>query len=232
MNRRLAQGLSGGATYTLSKSMDDASSIGGGGAVVAQNDQDLAAEWGLSSFDQRHRFSANFAWELPFGPNRKWLSKGGGTAEALFGGWILNGIFTAASGSPFTVRVLNDVTDVSRGTSGTLRADYNGQPIYIDNPTIGNWFNTAAFSIPAAGTYGDSPRNLIIGPGSGSLSAALMKTVPVPGTRGVSLRIQGNNILNQVQFSSIDTNVNSQTFGRVTGVRAMRSLQLIFRLMY
>jgi hypothetical protein len=231
VSRRLAQGLSGGATYTLSKSMDDASSIGGGGAVVAQNDQDLAAEWGLSSFDQRHRFSANFTWELPFGPSRKWLAKEG-LASTLFGGWILNGTLSAASGSPFTARVVGDVTDVARGTNGTLRANYTGAQISLDNPTLQRWFNTDAFTVPAAGTFGNSARNLVIGPGSGSLSAALMKTVQVPGTRGVSIRLQGNNVLNQVQFSAIDTNVNSPTFGRVTGVRAMRSVQLIFRVMY
>ncbi len=57
------------STYTLAKSRDDASTIGGGGTAVAQNDQNLAAEWGLSSFDRRHQLSANANIELPFGPN-------------------------------------------------------------------------------------------------------------------------------------------------------------------
>jgi hypothetical protein len=231
INRRLAQGLSGGATCTLSKSMDNASSIGGGAAVVAQNDQDLAAEWGRSSFDQRHRFSANFTWEVPLGSGRKWLNKTG-LLNGLFGGWMMNGTLSMASGSPFTARVTGDVTDVSRGTNGTLRADYDGAPITISNPTIAQWFNTAAFTIPATGTFGNSPRNLIIGPGSGSLNASLMKNVQLGGMRGLSIRIQGNNVLNQVQFSSIDAVVNSPTFGRVTGVRSMRSLQVILRVMY
>ena len=71
-------------TYTLSKSIDDASSIGGGGAVVAQNDQDLAAERGLSSFDQRHRFTGDFTYELPFGATKRWLQQRrcGGAASA------------------------------------------------------------------------------------------------------------------------------------------------------
>jgi hypothetical protein len=211
--------------------MDNASSIGGGAAVVAQNDQDLAAEWGRSSFDQRHRFSANFTWEVPLGSGRKWLNKTG-LLNGLFGGWMMNGTLSMASGSPFTARVTGDVTDVSRGTNGTLRADYDGAPITISNPTIAQWFNTAAFTIPATGTFGNSPRNLIIGPGSGSLNASLMKNVQLGGMRGLSIRIQGNNVLNQVQFSSIDAVVNSPTFGRVTGVRSMRSLQVILRVMY
>jgi hypothetical protein len=231
VNRRLAQGLQGGATYTLSKSMDNASSVGGSGGVVAQNDQNLGAEWGRSSFDQRHRFSANFTWEVPLGNGRKWLNRTG-LVNGLFGGWIMNGTFTAATGSPFTARVTGDVADVARGTNGTLRADYNGQPITIDNPTVAQYFNTAAFSVPASGTFGNSARNLIIGPGSGALNASLMKNFTLPGSRSLSLRIQGNNVFNQVQFSTIDTLVNSPTFGRVTGVRGMRSLQVIFRVNY
>jgi hypothetical protein len=231
INRRLAQGLSGGATYTLSKSMDNASSLGGGGGTVAQNDQDLAAEWALSSFDQRHRFSANLAWELPFGPNRKWLS-GSNLAAQLFGGWILNGSLSIASGSPFTPRVIASVSEVGQGTNGTLRPDYTGAPIAITDPTIAQYFNTAAFVVPAAGTFGNASRNMIIGPGSGSLNAALMKTVQLPGTRGLSIRIQGTNVLNQVQYSTIDTTLGSPTYGRVIGARPMRSLQIILRVMY
>jgi hypothetical protein len=77
LQRGLSRGLRFGATYTLARSMDNASSLGAGGAVVAQNDQDLEAEYALSNFDQRHQFSANVMWELPFGVGRKWLSNGG-----------------------------------------------------------------------------------------------------------------------------------------------------------
>ena len=71
-----------GATYTLAKSRDNASTIGGGGTVVAQDDQNLAAEWGLSSFDRRHQLSADVSVELPFGQNRPWLNNGGVWARA------------------------------------------------------------------------------------------------------------------------------------------------------
>ena len=74
LRRRLTKGLAMGGTYTLSRSIDDASSVAGGGGTVAQNDQDLAAERGLSSFDQRHRFAGDFTIELPFGSNKRWFS--------------------------------------------------------------------------------------------------------------------------------------------------------------
>ena len=231
VNRRLAQGISGGATYTYSKSMDNASTIGGGAAVVAQNDKDLEAEWGLSSFDQRHRFTGNCTFELPFGPNRRWLTSGGVLGE-IFGGWILNGIVQAASGTPFTARVTGNVSDVSRGVNGTLRANHNGEPISLANPTTTLFFDTAAFSIPAAGTYGNAARNTIPGPGNAVLNMGLMKTFTVPGTRGLSLRFQVTNVLNSPQWSTIDTVVNSPTFGQVTGVRPMRSAQFVARVMF
>ena len=55
LRRRMAHGIAVSGTYTFSKSIDDASSIGGGGSVVAQNPFDIAADRGLSSFDQRHK---------------------------------------------------------------------------------------------------------------------------------------------------------------------------------
>src|SRR5262249_5505848 len=165
LRKRLTKGLAVGGSYTLSKSIDDASSIGGAGSVVAQNDLNLAAERALSSFDQRHRVSADFTYELPFGENRQWLSNGG-TLAALLGNWTFNGNLQLASGTPFTARVLANAQDVARGTNGTLRANYNGAPIAISDPTTLAFFNTAAFSIPAPGTFGNVGRNIIIGPGS------------------------------------------------------------------
>jgi hypothetical protein len=228
---RQSRGLSGGATYTLGRSRDNASSLtGGGGGVVAQNDQDLEAEWGLSSFDVRHRLSADFTVELPFGPGHRWLPDS--RLGHVLGGWFVSGNVTHSSGSPFTARVVGDAADVARGTNGTLRADYTGAPIALANPTIARYFNTDAFVVPAAGTFGNAGRNTIIGPGSTSLNLSLMKSFTVRGTRGLSLRIQASNVLNTAQWSSIDTVVNSPTFGRVVGVRPMRSAQVIARVMF
>src|SRR5207248_1488054 len=74
VRKRLQHGFSVGGTYTYSKSIDNASTIGGGAVVVAQNDLDLAAERGLSSFDQRHRLTADYVYEFPLGTNKRWLS--------------------------------------------------------------------------------------------------------------------------------------------------------------
>jgi len=228
LRKRQSHGFQGGVTYTLSKSMDDASAVGGSGNVVAQNDLNLAAEWGRSSFDQRHRITGDFAIELPFGPNRKWVTSEG-VLEKIVGNWIVNGNISYSSGSPFTARINAASSDVARGTSGTLRADYNGQPINVSDPSTAQFFNTSAFSVPVAGTFGNSDRNLITGPSNRAFNMSMSKSFRFATTRSVSLRIQANNVLNLPVWGSIDTTVNSPTFGRVTSMRAMRSVQIIAR---
>src|SRR5205823_13232439 len=148
-------GISIGGRYTFSKSLDNASTIGSGEPLVAQggngrslvsgttnvaqNAFDLAAERGLSSFDQRHQFTADYLWELPFGHERRWLT-GNSPLRAIFGDWNWSGDWIIASGLPFTPRILGEFSDVSRGTNGTLRPDgVPGEPGSIPNPSVTDW---------------------------------------------------------------------------------------------
>jgi len=212
IRKRLTSGFAASASYTLSRSIDDASSIGGGAAVVAQNDQDLAAERGLSSFDQRHRFTGDFTFERA--------------------GWQVNGNLQLASGTPFTARVLGDIRDVSGGVNGTLRANYDGAPIAVSDPTAEHFFNTAAFSIPVSGTFGNAGRNTIIGPGTSVFNLGVTRNIALGQLRILSVQLLATNLFNTVQFAAIDTVVNSPTFGQVTAVRPMRRVQLIMRLRF
>ena len=226
LRKRLRHGVSIGGSYTYSKSIDNASTIGGGTTVVAQNAADLAAERGLSSFDQRHRFAADYLVELPFGHEKRWLSNKS-VLRDFFGDWQWSGDWTIASGLPFTPRVLGSSTDVSGGTNGTLRADLvPGQPIALPNPSIGEWFNTAAFVVPPAGSFGDAGRNSIEGPGSLVFDMAFTKVIPLGDVRVLEFRAQMTNIFNTPQFTGIDTTVNSPTFGQVTSVGSMRRIQM------
>jgi len=231
VRRRQAGGLSGGLSYTIAKSMDNASSLGAGSPVVAQNDKDLASEWALSSFDRRHQFSGDLTMELPFGPNRRWL-KNGGLLAGIVGEWTTQLALTLQSGTPLTARVIGAASDVSRGTNGSLRADYTGAPIQLSNPTVDEFFNAAAFTVPGSGLFGDSMRNSIIGPGARQLNGLLQRDIRIGGNRAVSLQINANNLLNTVQWASVDTNVNSPTFGQVLSVRPMRSVTVNVRFRY
>ena len=228
MSRRPVKGIGGGLTYTLAKSRDDASNIGGGGTTVAQDDQNLAAEWALSSFDRRHQLAANGTIELPFGPNRKWANQPG-VWQAMLRDWRLATTYTWQSGTPYTPRVTAAVSDVARGTNGTLRANYTGAPISVADPTIDRFFNTNAFTIPLSGTFGDASRNMIIGPGSRLLNAQFARDVRMGSNRALTIQVNTTNLLNMVNYAAIDTVVNSPTFGQVLSVRGMRSTQINLR---
>ena len=256
LRKRLAKGFSIGGTYTFSKSLDDASSIGGGAtsgantpglgaggtgagggggssgggaANVAQNPFNLSAERGLSSFNQTHKFSADYLWELPFGHDKRWLT-GNTPLRAVLGDWQWSGDWTFASGLPFTPRFVNDVSDVNAGTNATLRPDLvPGQSVSLPNPSIAEWFNTAAFVAPPTGEYGNARRNSLIGPGSKVFDMAFTKIFPMKESRLLEFRAQATNIFNMVNYSSIDTSVTSPTFGRVTAAGAMRAFTITSR---
>ncbi len=258
LRKRLSSGFSIGGIYTFSKSLDDASSIGagatsapsspglgaggtgaggssgggttGGGATnIAQNPLNLSAERGLSSFNQTHKFTADYLWELPFGGDKRWLT-GHAPLRAIFGDWQWSGDWTIASGLPFTPRLLNNITDVNRGSNGTLRPDVvPGQSVSVANPSIGEWFNKAAFVAPPPGQYGNAHRNSIIGPGSKVFDMAFTKIISLKESRGLEFRAQATNVFNIPNYSSIDTNLNSPTFGRVTAVGGMRQFTLTSR---
>ena len=235
--KRMAKGIALSAQYVYSKSIDDASSIGGGGSVVAQNAFDISADRGLSSFDQRHKFTGNWIYDLPIGENRRFSPKG--AWSGIFGGWQWSGDFTVGSGLYFTPRVLGGGLDISRGVSGSLRANaVAGQSIALSDPTTLEWFNKAAFCAPGptcvnsgSSSFGDAGRNIIEGPGQVTLDMSLNKTIQIKEFRALDLRISANNVFNNVHFTSINTVVNSQTFGEVTGTGSMRrvTMQARFR---
>jgi hypothetical protein len=104
-----------------------------------------------------------------------------------------------------------------------------GQSVSLGNRSIAEWFNTAAFAKPPTGTYGDARRHSIIGPGSKVFDMAFTKLFPLKEARMLEFRAQATNIFNLVNYSSIDTNLNSPTFGRVTAAGAMRQFTVTAR---
>jgi trimeric autotransporter adhesin len=244
--KRMAHGVAFSATYAYSKSIDDASSIGGGGGIiVAQNPFDIAADRGLSSFDQRHKFTGNWIYELPFGENHRFLRRG--PLSHILDGWQWSGDFTVGSGFYYSPRVLGNSVDINRGVSGSLRANITGAPVSLDSPSTLEWFNTAAFcspssssgsSTPGSGStcanatgnlFGDAGRNIIQGPGQVTFDMNLSKTITIKESRALELRIQAANVFNTAHFVGLNTIVNSSTFGEITSVGNMRRITLLAR---
>jgi hypothetical protein len=235
VRKRLQGGVSVGGTYTFAEAMDNAASVGngvatasGGTLVVAQNPFDLAAERGYSSFYQRHKFVGDYLWQVPVGRDRRWLSNDG-VLGAFLGNWQWSGDWTVASGLPFSPRILGNFSDVSRGSNGTLRPNLTGESISLSDPSKRKWFDTGAFVTPPTGTYGDARRNSIIGPGSLVFDMALTKVFTMKENRMLEVRAQALNVFNHPQYASIDTSVDSPTFGQVLSVGAMRTIQTTAR---
>jgi len=232
--KRMQKGVSLQATYRYGHSIDNASSIGGTGSVngvsgvaVAQNDERLDLEEGNSAFDRRHEVTGNWVMELPFGPNRAFFSKGGRTSK-LLDGFSVSGDFDFATGLYYTPQYNSTAAQIAAGGTYTLRPDrVFGTPIG-GSGNVFNWFNKAAFVAPANG-FGTASRNSIEGPGTVAIDASLSRTVALGETRSFEARMTANNVFNTVQYSSIDTALNSATFGQVVGTAAQRALTFTAR---
>jgi hypothetical protein len=218
--RRFRRGLSLNALYTFSKSIDNASTFGGAGAVVAQNDQDLRAERGLSSFDQRHTLTLYYVLSTGLGAGPPRFGHHG--LARLLSNWSLSGGLTAGSGTPLTARVLGNLADSGgTGAVGSGRADATGAPIRNG----GRFFNLAAFTLPPPARFGNAGRNTIPGPGQLALNASLARTIPLgEGRRRIELRLDSTNVTNHVSFTRLGTVVNASDYGLPTATAPMRSL--------
>jgi hypothetical protein len=230
MRRRLGRGFSIGGTYQFSKSIDNASTVsgGGGGGTLAQDAFNLRAERGLSNFDVPHRLNIDYNFELPFGTNKPFLAESS-LLKTLFGDWQFNGSWNISSGNPLTARVLGSFTDVARGSNGSLRANATGLPVRLSDPSVAEWFNTAAFTLPPPGQFGNVGRNTIRGPATLLGNLSVNKTFLFADGRSLDVRAQSTNFLNTPQFRGVDTTVNSPSFGRITSVGQMRRIQLVAR---
>ena len=199
-SRRFSAGLAMQASYTLGKSEDLGSqSIGSGdfdNSFQPRYAFDPMDNKGLSDFDIRHNFVFNSTWEIPVGHSL------GGAAKALAAGWQLAGILTMRSGIPFTPQLGVDRARAlpRSGGAGQTPDLVSGCSL---NPVLGGadqYFDPNCFSLPAAGTFGNVPRNTLIGPGFGSLDFAVFKNITVRGGRRMQLRVEGFNITNHVNF--------------------------------
>ncbi len=225
LQKRQQKGIALGATYTYGHAIDDASVVGNGAARVAmQNFFNLRGEEGNSSLDVRHNLTGNWVAELPFGPNRKFLNKGGVMAKVL-DGFSISGTFTFASGTYYTPQFSGSQAEAGSGNTYTQRADRNYSVSSKGPGQLKSFFNTSAFTAPA-GTFGTAAVDSIEGPGTVSVSTSLSRTVQFKGTNSFEARVTASNVFNTVQYSGIGTTENLSTFGQVTGAAAMRTLQV------
>jgi trimeric autotransporter adhesin len=230
LRRRLHNGFTSSLQYTYAKSIDDAA-LGGrntGGTVIAQNWLNLSAERGLSNFDQRQLVT--FTTQYTTG-----MGIGGGTLVsgwkgALFKEWTFVSSLTAGTGLPLTPVYLTPV--LGTGSSGSIRPDYTGAPLY--EATGGLNLNPLAYALPIAGQWGNAGRNSITGPAQFSWNASMGRTFRMSDRFNLDVRVDSTNTLNHVTFQNWNTTVGNALFGlpNPNAANAMRSVQTTVRLRF
>jgi hypothetical protein len=227
---RFTKGFQLQAFYTFSKSLDNASTIGGTSPVVVQQDGNYKAEWGLSSFDVRDQVRLSTLYELPFGEHHRYGNHGW-TAK-IFSNWRWQNIVTWQTGNPLTAYLGGTSANNGTGAAFSLRADQVGNPnLGICGGSPLSFFNTGAFATPAPTSYGDEHRGAIEGPCKFNWNASLGKTYRFgPQERHhLDVRWEVQNLSNTPSFSGVSTLLGSSSFGRVTSAGSMRTMDITMR---
>ncbi len=218
------------AVYTWSKSLDDKSAAAGiGNADIGwqgfMDNHQPQLDYGRSDYDVDHRFVASFVYQLPVGRGKRVGNSMNKAVDTVVGGWQLNGIVTMQRGFPYTI--------FGPDQSGVLatfgnRADLVGDPYPSGfQKSVSQWFNTSAFAAAPVAVYGNSPRNLLRGPGINNWDLGLTKNFALTERAHLQIRFEAFNAFNHPQFNNPAGRTFGQPqFGVINSARSQRQLQL------
>jgi len=190
--------------YTLSKTMSNTDTGFSTFNFGSLNKFNQKSEWSIASNDQTHLLAISGVYELPIGPGKRFLNKGGQLAKNIVGGWQLSGVFQYASGMPQTVYASNNdpfqngFNRANFDSSVPLHVDYNN---YYKGVSI---FNTAAFSDPGFAP-GNEPRVItqLRNPFNANENIGLSKRFFFGEHVTAELRIEFFNVLNRMQVCGV-----------------------------
>ena len=201
--KRTSNGLWFLASYTWSKSIEVAVSPSAGG--------DYYYERRLTGFDIPQNLTTSFGWELPFARHRK-----------IIGGWQTQAILVLRSGRPFTPTISRDVANTGVGGQRPNRIG-SGK---LDHPSVSNWFDKTAFTLPANFTYGNSGGDILREDFFKSLDFSLFKTFRIAEGKRLEFRAEAFNLSNTPSFNAPGTNIDLASGGVVTSTAsAPRNVQ-------
>jgi Carboxypeptidase regulatory-like domain len=212
VDRRFRNGLLVTNSYTLSRSWDYVNENTSIGTPI-----DFSLSWGRSNFDRLHNYVLTTIYELPWGPNKKWLSEG--MLGRVIGGWQVSAFFVAQSGVPLNITGDDSVLAAPGNTAFAILTG--------ENRVLGGlgprkqYFDPSVYSLPAQGTQGNMTRNSgPEGPGFWNLDMSLFKRFSVGGTRYAEFRVDAYNATNSVRWGNPTTGYSvaaGNTFGQING---------------
>lgn len=228
LEKRFSSGLSFLASYTWSKALDTGTDIS---SDPIKQPGDAKSYRSLASLDVGHRFAGSYSYELPFGRGKKFLSGAGGFANAVVGGWQVNGITVFSLGVPFGVSAPSSIPDVD-ARFVTANRTCDGELPRGERTRL-RYFATECFSLPEPGTFGNSARNLWHGPGINNWDVSFFKNFRLWNDRSnLQFRFESFNFFNHTQFGNPSSGLPSGTFGVINGAKAARENQLALRLSF
>jgi carboxypeptidase family protein len=237
LEQRFSRGLSYLVSYTRSKLVDDASAVFDASILtgpVARNDHpadtyNRRLERDYSTGDIPHVFAASAVWNVPFGAGR--AHRLNGVTGVIVNDWTLTGVLILQSGVPIPVTMATNA--LAFAGFGVQRPAVTGDPtLASDQRTVSRYFNTSAFSPPAAFTLGDASRNPVRGPGYRDLDLALIRRVSVSSSTSLEFRLEAFNVMNWPFLGAPNGSFGSAAFGTITSAGDPRVVQLGFKLLF
>ena len=225
LEKRFSDGFNVTANYTFGKTMDEVSYLTDTCSTNTINPYNVRAYRAVSDFNVPQRFVLNYLWQLP-------SPKGNAVLHALLENWQTSGIWNWQSGFPLTITAGED--DALSGVGNDL-ADVTGKPSLTSGPLgqrINQWFTTSVFKTAATGTFGNSGRNILRGPGTFNLDFSIQRLFTIKERWKLRYRAEFFNGLNHTLLNNPSTAVTSSSFGKITGARDPRILQMALKLTF
>jgi hypothetical protein len=221
VEKRYAKGLTFIASYSFSKTM------GIGDTSGVQNALDWAAERAVSSQDVTQHFVGSAVYSLPFGTGHARGANWGRVANAILGGWSVAPIVTVSTGSPLNLSVNGEPANTGGADRPNVVGDW-----HLANPTVQQWFNTAAFVANAPYTYGNAGRNILRGLGLVNLDFAAHKTFRITERVTAQLRLESFNATNTPALGNPNTQVGNALFGQISSAGTPRDNQIGLKILF
>lgn len=233
LTRRMSHGLQLQAAYTYAHSISNApNEQNGAGAFPVYDAFHPQNDRGWSNIDQPHSFVINYIWQVPFFKNRT------GARGELLDGWQFAGITTFASGEPTSVCTTSDQAGIgteflANGCERVNAVAGQSPNLARGDKTVDHFFNTQAFSLQPAGTFGTAAKNDVRLPGTNNWTFSTYKNFRTPWFGGnnwaekseIQFRAEFFNVWNHTQFSGVGTTFGVGSFGKVVSVQAPREIQ-------